>query len=148
MVDTCHYPSTEPQLKEPLTNHQGTFKIHHCQLVDSWGKLCFFVIFCIILTEKDVILTEKNIKSCFSIKKFISTSERHAEHLFAGRNTQQERTGLNCLGKIPLQRNCRTAISKNRDDVVLAHLTSTLEVKILIVNFFYSNGCVTSSTVH
>ena len=27
-------------------------------------------------------------KSCFSIKKMISTSERHAEHTFAGRNTQ------------------------------------------------------------
>ena len=31
-------------------------------------------------------------KSCFSIKKFILTSKRHAEHLFAGQNTQH--TGL------------------------------------------------------
>ena len=28
-------------------------------------------------------------KSCFSIKKLISTSERHAGQLFAGQNTQQ-----------------------------------------------------------
>ena len=28
-------------------------------------------------------------KSCFSIKKLILASERHAEHPFAGRNTQQ-----------------------------------------------------------
>ena len=27
-------------------------------------------------------------KSCCSIKKLISTSERHAEHPFAGQNTQ------------------------------------------------------------
>ena len=140
VVDTCHYPSAKPQLKEPLTNHQVTFKIHHRQLVNSWGKLVFFV----ILTEKDIILAEKNVKSCFSIKQIILTSEWCADYPFAGQNTQQ----VYWLGKIPFQRNCRTAISKNRDDVVLAHLTSTLEVKILIVTFFYSNGCVTSSTVH
>ena len=28
-------------------------------------------------------------KSCFSVKNLISTSERRAEHLFAGQNTQQ-----------------------------------------------------------
>ena len=28
-------------------------------------------------------------KSCFSVKKLISTCERRAEHPFAGRNTQQ-----------------------------------------------------------
>ena len=33
-------------------------------------------------------MTEKDVKSCFTIKKLISTSERRAEHLFAGRNTQ------------------------------------------------------------
>ena len=29
-------------------------------------------------------------KSCFSVRKSILTSKRHAEHLFAGRNTQQQ----------------------------------------------------------
>ena len=29
-------------------------------------------------------------KSCFSIRKSISTSEQHVEHPFAGRNTQQK----------------------------------------------------------
>ena len=30
-----------------------------------------------------------DVKNSFSVKKLISTSKRHAEHLFAGRNTQQ-----------------------------------------------------------
>ena len=34
-------------------------------------------------------MIEKDLKSCFSIKNLISTSERHAEHPFAGQNTQQ-----------------------------------------------------------
>ena len=33
-------------------------------------------------------MTKKDVKSCFGIKKMISTSERYAEHPFAGRNTQ------------------------------------------------------------
>ena len=41
--------------------------------------LCFFLHF----------ITEKDVKSCFSIKKLILTSERRAEHRFTGRNTQQ-----------------------------------------------------------
>ena len=49
---------------------------------ESRTKTCFFVIFGIILTEKDI-------KSCFSIKKLIFTSKRCAEHPFAGKNTQQ-----------------------------------------------------------
>ena len=28
-------------------------------------------------------------KSCYSVKKMISTSEQRAEHLFTGQNTQQ-----------------------------------------------------------
>ena len=35
-------------------------------------------------------MTEKDGKSCFVSKKMISTSKRHAEHPFAGQNTQQE----------------------------------------------------------
>ena len=31
-------------------------------------------------------------KCCFSVRKSILTSERHAEHPFAGQNTQHERT--------------------------------------------------------
>ena len=34
-------------------------------------------------------MIEKDLKSCFRVKKMISTSERRAEHPFAGRNTQQ-----------------------------------------------------------
>ena len=34
-------------------------------------------------------LLRKNAKSCFRVKKLISTSKRCAEHPFAGRNTQQ-----------------------------------------------------------
>ena len=33
-------------------------------------------------------MTEKDGKSCFTIKKMISTSQWHAEHLYIGRNTQ------------------------------------------------------------
>ena len=33
-------------------------------------------------------MTKKGVKSCFSIKKMISTSDWNAEHPFAGRNTQ------------------------------------------------------------
>ena len=29
-------------------------------------------------------------KSCFSVRKSISTNERHVEHPFAGQNTQQQ----------------------------------------------------------
>ena len=36
-------------------------------------------------------------KICFSVKKFISTSEQNAEHLFAGQNTQQSDTGLTLI---------------------------------------------------
>ena len=32
---------------------------------------------------------EKRMYKLFSVKKFISTSKRHAEHPFAGQNTQQ-----------------------------------------------------------
>ena len=39
-------------------------------------------------------MTEKDVKSCFSIKKLISTSEWCAEDLFAGQNTQQ--SGKQC----------------------------------------------------
>ena len=35
-------------------------------------------------------MTKKYAKSCFSVKKFISTSKRHVKHPFAGRNTQHE----------------------------------------------------------
>ena len=34
-------------------------------------------------------MTEKDVKSGFSIKKLILTSERHAGHPFAGRNAQE-----------------------------------------------------------
>ena len=34
-------------------------------------------------------MTKKEVKRYFSIKKLISTSKLHAEHPFAGRNTQQ-----------------------------------------------------------
>ena len=34
------------------------------------------------------VIIEKDVKSCFSVKKLISTSEWHVEHQFAGRNTQ------------------------------------------------------------
>ena len=34
-------------------------------------------------------MTKKDVKSCLSVKKMIFTSERHAEHPFAGQNTQQ-----------------------------------------------------------
>ena len=43
---------------------------------------------------------KNNAKSCFRVKKFISTSVRRAEHLFAGRNTQQTMCDL---FKIPNQ---------------------------------------------
>ena len=33
-------------------------------------------------------MTEKDLKSCLSIKKLIFTSKRHAEHPFIGQNTQ------------------------------------------------------------
>ena len=33
--------------------------------------------------------TEKDVKSCFYVKKLILTRKRCTEHLFAGRNTQQ-----------------------------------------------------------
>ena len=33
-------------------------------------------------------ITKNNAKSCFSVKKLIPTSERGAEHQFAGQNTQ------------------------------------------------------------
>ena len=46
---------------------------------------CFFVIFAFFINFK----TEIDGKICFSIKKIISTREQHAEHPFAGRNTQQ-----------------------------------------------------------
>ena len=36
-----------------------------------------------------LLFTKKYAKSCFSVKKLIRTSERHADHPFAGRNTQQ-----------------------------------------------------------
>ena len=36
-------------------------------------------------------MTEIDGKSCFSVKKIILTSKPHAEHLFAGGNTQQAR---------------------------------------------------------
>ena len=42
-----------------------------------------------LLVEIINFLTEKDLKSYFSVKKMISTSERHAEHPSAGRNTQQ-----------------------------------------------------------
>ena len=38
-------------------------------------------------------MTKKYVESYFSIKKLILTSERRAEHPFAGPNTQQQ-TGL------------------------------------------------------
>ena len=42
----------------------------------------FPLIFCLFCSVSDG-------KSCFSVRKSISTSERQAEHPFAGRNTQQ-----------------------------------------------------------
>ena len=33
-------------------------------------------------------MTKKDVKSCYSIKKMNSTSERHVEHPFTGQNTQ------------------------------------------------------------
>ena len=49
-------------------------------------EICFF---CYFLHHSIHLMTEKDIKSCFSIKKLILTSKRHAEHQFAGQNTQQ-----------------------------------------------------------
>ena len=46
-------------------------------------------------------MTEKDVKSCFSIKKLISISERRAEHPFAGRNTQHIKV-LSTLTKLAL----------------------------------------------
>ena len=40
-------------------------------------------------------MIEKDVKSCFNVKKLISTSERDVEHLFAGQNTQQMLLQLN-----------------------------------------------------
>ena len=40
-----------------------------------------------------LLLTKKYAKSCFSIKKLITTSKRRKEHPFAGQNTQQEAKG-------------------------------------------------------
>ena len=42
-------------------------------------------------------MTEKYAISCFSVKKLISTSKRHGEHPFAGRNTQHS-TQIKLLG--------------------------------------------------
>ena len=59
------------------------------KLVDSLGK--------IIKIDR---------KSCFSIKKMISTSNRHAEHPFAGRNTQHLRAGQVARGPVCVQTFC------------------------------------------
>ena len=42
-------------------------------------------------------MTKKYAISCFSVKKLISTSKRHGEHPFAGRNTQHS-TQIKLLG--------------------------------------------------
>ena len=47
------------------------------------------------------LMTEKDVKSCFSIKKLISISERRDEHPFAGRNTQHIKV-LSTLTKLAL----------------------------------------------
>ena len=39
----------------------------------------------------------KDGKTCFSAQKIISTSKKHAEHPFAGQNTQQTVHTLLCL---------------------------------------------------
>ena len=45
----------------------------------------FFVTFCVFFLN---LITEIDGKSCLSVKKNILINERHAKHLFAGRNTQ------------------------------------------------------------
>ena len=44
--------------------------------------------FCYFLLHFIHFMTKKNVKNCFCVKKLISTSKWHAEHPFAGRNTQ------------------------------------------------------------
>ena len=53
---------------------------------ESRTKKCFFCYFLRYFTD---LMIEKDVKSCFSIKKLIWTSKRHTEHLFAGLNAQQ-----------------------------------------------------------
>ena len=59
-------------------------------VVLSAQTVTFITFFALFYTFND----KENIKSCFSVKKLIkrqkliSTIERRAEHLFAGRNTQ------------------------------------------------------------
>ena len=40
------------------------------------------------ITKNILFCSVSDIKSCFSVKKLISTSQWHAEHPFAGQNTQ------------------------------------------------------------
>ena len=63
---------------------QPAFKSNTLMLVDPSFCLflCAFAFFSFFFSVSDR-------KTCFSIKKLIQTSEQHAEHPFAGQNTQQ-----------------------------------------------------------
>ena len=53
------------------------------RLVDPFYDMFFWLIFAFF-----TFMMEKHRKSCFSVKKMISTSEQHAKHPFVGQNTQ------------------------------------------------------------
>ena len=62
---------------------------------ESRTKTCNKRDFLLFLHYFTHLMIEKDVKSCFNVKKLISTSERDVEHLFAGQNTQQMLLQLN-----------------------------------------------------
>ena len=53
-----------------------------------------------LLSKNCLFFSVSNGKSCFSIRKLILTSEWHAEHPFAGWNTQQAAVGNHCSNNL------------------------------------------------
>ena len=57
----------------------------------SWSTPCENMFFLFIFSFVFPFMLEKDGKTCFSAKNIISTSKRHAEHPFAGQNTQHSK---------------------------------------------------------
>ena len=87
--------------------------------------LCFlFPLFSFVSDGKSFF---SNRKSCYSIKKLILTSKRHAEHLFAGRNTQQRGVVIPFCVRWLLRCNCKNIFNLSGSIILEEPYFSRLE---------------------
>ena len=98
----------------------------------SWSTPEQNLHFCMILSGFPLIFyllsSVSDGKSCFSIRKSILTSARHAEHLFAGQNTQQIP-----LSFIPWRRNQQYKVSSlSVFVVVLGQVSQMIKLRQLM----------------